>query len=97
MTDILHHYTRLYQATAGSVQHDKTYYFSWKWKRTNGKFESVTMECEMKVNKKIIKQLSTKEATRTLDVQICPQFQWNDQFKAMKDKMIQSIAKLSNT
>ena len=88
MTAILNHYARLHKATEGCVQCDETYYFSWKWKRTNGKFESVTIECELKVNKKIIKQLSTKDAIRTLGVHMCPQFQWNDQFKVMKDKII---------
>ena len=68
MTEILHHYTRLYEATTGSVQYDKTYYFSWKWKRTNGKFEIVTVECELKINNKTIKELNTKEAIRTLGV-----------------------------
>ena len=55
------------------------------------------MKCELKVNKKIIKQLSTKDAIRTLGVYMCPQVQWKDQFKAMKDKMIELIAKLNNT
>ena len=97
MTDILHHYTRLYEATAGSVQYDKTYYFSQKWKRTNGKFEIVTVECELKINNKTIKQLNTKEAIRTLGVHMCPQVQQKDQFKVMKEKMIESIAKINNT
>ena len=97
MTEILHHCTSLYEATAGSVQYDKTYYFSWKWKRTNGKFEIVTAECELKINDKTIKQLNAKEAIRTLGVQMCPQVQWKDQFKVMKEKMIESIAKLNNT
>ena len=55
MTEILHHYARLYEATTGSVQCDKTHYFSWEWKRTNSKFEIVTVECEMKINNKTIK------------------------------------------
>ena len=51
----------------------------------------------MKVNNTSIKQLSTNEAIRTLGVHICPQLQWDDQFTVMKEKMIESIAKLNNT
>ena len=50
-----------------------------------------------KTNNKIIKQLSTKEAIRTLGVHMYPKLQWNDQFGVMKEKMIESIAKLNNT
>ena len=57
----------------------------------------MSVECELKINKKIIKQLNTKEAIRTLGVHMCPQVQWKDQFKVMKEKMIESIAKLNNT
>ena len=51
----------------------------------------------MKINNKTIKQLNTKEAIRALGVHMCPQVQLKYQFKVMKEKMIESIAKLNNT
>ena len=39
ITKILKRCTKLYEATAGRVQFDKTYFFSWIWKKENGKFK----------------------------------------------------------
>ena len=42
-------------------------------------------------------QLKVKEAIITLGFHTCPQLKWYGQFKVVKDKMIDSIAKLNNT
>ena len=55
------------------------------------------MYVELKVRNKSTTQLLAKEAVRTLGVHACPQLQWEEEFKVMKEKMIKSIAKLKNT
>ena len=39
--------------------------------------------------------LLAKEAVRTVGVHVCPQSQWDSQFKDMKDETIEPIAKLN--
>ena len=63
----------------------------------NWKFKIENLECELKVSNIRIKQLKAKETVRTLGVHVCPQLQWNEQFKVIKEKMIKFVAKLNNT
>ena len=75
MTKVLKRCTQLHNATAGNFQFDKTYFFSWRWKRDNGKFKVKNIECSLEVNKTGIIQLKVKEAIRTVGVQMCPKLQ----------------------
>ena len=63
---------QLYEAAAGRVQFDKKYFFSWIWKRENGKFKVINIECALEVNNKGIIQLKVKEAIRILGVHMFP-------------------------
>ena len=65
--------------------------------RKNGKFKLENVECELKVISISIKKLNAKEVLGTLGVHVCPQLQWDEQHKVMKETMIESIAKLNNT
>ena len=42
-------------------------------------------------------QLKATEEIRTIGMHVCPQLQWDDQLKVMKERMIDSIAKFNNT
>lgn len=64
---------QLYEAAAGRVQFDKKYFFSWIWKRENGKFKVENIECALEVNNTGIIQLKVKEVIRTLGVHVFPQ------------------------
>ena len=70
---ILKRCTQLCEATAGIVQFDNTYFFSWIWKRDNGKFKVENIECALEVNNTGIIQLKVKEVIRTLGVHVFPQ------------------------
>ena len=63
----------------------------------NGTFQLEYVKCELKVSNISIKQLKAKEAVRILEVHVCPQLQWDEQYKVMKEKIIESIAKINNT
>ena len=72
MTKILNKHTRLYEATACRVKFDKTHSFSWKWMRTNGKFELENEGVEFKLSKTSRTKLLGKEVIRALEVHVCP-------------------------
>ena len=63
----------------------------------NWKLKIENIEFELKVNNISTMQLKVKEAIITLRVHMFPPFQWDCQFKVIKDKMIESIAKLNDT
>ena len=77
MTKILKLQTQSCGATSGRVQFDKTYFYSWKCERKNGKFEIKNIECELKVNDTSMVHLKVKEVLRKLGVHTCPQLQWD--------------------
>ena len=64
--------TQLHEDTAGKVQFDKTYFFSWRWKRENGKFKVEKIECALEVNDIGIIQLKVKEAIRVVKIRARP-------------------------
>ena len=88
-------HTKLRELTAGRVQFDKTQFFSWKWMRKYGKFKLENAEHELKVRNISMNQSQVKEALRTVGAHTCPQLQWDEQHKVMKEKMIESIEKLN--
>ena len=66
MTIMLNKHKRLHEATTGRVQFCNTYFFSWKWMRTNVKFKMENVDIELKVSTTSMTQLLVKEAVRTL-------------------------------
>ena len=94
---ILEIYTKLYQATGGVVEFEKTSYFCWRQKRQNGKFSIQNKIIKIEVNNQIIQQLNIKEATRTLGIYMIPLNTWIKQILIMKEKMSLAIGKLNNT
>ena len=58
----MHSYVRLQQEEYSS----KKIFFSWRWKRENGKFKVKNIECALEVNNTGIIQLKVKEVIRTL-------------------------------
>ena len=68
MPKILKRHKQSQEATVRRVQFDKTYFFSWRWKRENGKFKIANIECELKANNTNMIQFKVKEAIITLGV-----------------------------
>ena len=77
MQSILQKYTKLYDATGGFVQYDKTSHYSWVWKRTNRKKIIKDIEVELKGNDRVIDQTPVKIASRILGDFIIPSMNWS--------------------
>ena len=91
-------YNKLYSSTGGAGQLEKNLYYLWKT-FINGKGEMVFEDviASIYVHHTRIEQKPIKCATKSLGVYYTPDANWEEQFCAMKEKMVDSVKKLVST
>ena len=97
MQKMLNLYDRLYGATGGVIENQKSKLYAWQWKWKQGQKELVQNKIEIWLNGRKLMEINPKESQRTLGVFMNPQLKWEKQFEAMKEKMCRAMSRLKGT
>ena len=95
--NILQVYTRLYEATGRRIEQSKSYCYKWKQSDKGGKRMIIDRPINIEVYSEKLTELKCDETIRALGIYINPSLKQEKQFTIMKQKMLQSIAKIMNT
>ena len=72
INNILEKYIKLYSATGGLIQKEKSYFYYWKWSSKNNTLKSEDYKGEIKINKGTIKQFNNNQRIQVLGVYMNP-------------------------
>jgi hypothetical protein len=76
MQYIINEYKKLYEATGGRIQEEKSFYFSWQWINSNRKLDIVNIKEKLLINQKEIEQINVDNGIRALGVYMTPKLEW---------------------
>jgi len=96
MQRMLQQYNDLYTATGGLIEQNKSMFFAWQWKWTQGNKRILDKKVTITINNEQVKERPCEESEKTLGVYISPSMKWVKQFQSMMEKMREAVFKLSN-
>jgi len=97
MNEMLGTYERLYAATGGVIEFEKSKYYAWQWKWSQGLKKIKNLNVTIELNTHEINSVKCEESQKTLGVYMTPSMSWSTQFIQMVEKMKEAIHKLANT
>ena len=95
--NIINQYTTLCKAIGGMIEKEKIHCYSWQWSTQGEQHTIKDLLINIKLHNYQLKQINNDKTTHALGVYVNPKLNWNNQFKIMKKKMIESTTKLMNT
>ena len=87
-------YDKLFSATNGLIEIDKSKFYAWTWQWRQGQKVIKQRNIKLDMKSQQLEQNDVNDSIRSLGVHIGPSLEWDAQFKVMKEKLLESVAKI---
>ena len=87
-------YDKLFSATNGLIEIDKSKFYAWIWQWRQGQKVIKQRNIKLDMKSQQLEQNDVNDSIRSLGVHIGPSLEWDTQFKVMKEKMLEAVTKI---